>query len=139
MKYEFINHTADVAVRVYGKTLQELFVNAAEAFFSLVADIRPFKEKEHNVTLEGETIEDLLVNWLNELISLFFSDNFFPALCNVSISQSGKENKLSAILLGKNFTPTKENIKTEIKAATYHNLKIEKEAQGYKAEIIFDV
>ncbi|MDD5584456.1 MAG: archease [Candidatus Omnitrophica bacterium] len=138
-KYEFIDHTADAAVRVYGKTLEELFNNAAEALLSLLADIRPFKEKEHTVTLKGTTVEDLLVNWLNELTSLFFADKFFPAAYNVVIDQSGTEKKLSAILLGKNFMQTRENVKMEIKAATYHNLKIEKDSQGYHAEIIFDV
>jgi SHS2 domain-containing protein len=43
------------------------------------------------------------------------------------------------VLLGKHFVPSKENIKMEIKAATYHNLKIEKIPKGFKTEIIFDV
>lgn len=138
-KYEFIDHTADVCVRVYGATIEELFKNAADALFSLIADLRPFKENERTVTIEAETDEDLLIRWLNELISLFFACKFFPVSYNVKVNQNSGTKKLSAILLGKTFVPTKENVKMEIKAATYHDLKIEKNSQGFKAEIIFDV
>jgi SHS2 domain-containing protein len=89
--------------------------------------------------IEAETDEDLLVRWLNELISLFFACKFYPVSCNLKINQVSGNKKLSAVLLGKHFVPSKENIKMEIKAATYHNLKIEKIPKGFKTEIIFDV
>jgi len=71
--YEYIEHTADVAVRVYGNSLEELFRNAAQATFSLITDYTPSEDKERDIDLEGKTLEDLLVNWLNELISVFFA------------------------------------------------------------------
>jgi SHS2 domain-containing protein len=138
-RFELIEHTADVGVRVYGKNLEELFINAALALFSLlIGNLKP-GEKVKSISLEGQTLEDLVVGWLNELISLFFADKFLPFNFEVKIEAGNQPKKLEAKLVGIDFDPYSSKINMEIKAATYHNLKIEKNRKGYRVEIIFDV
>jgi len=79
------------------------------------------------------------VTWLNELISLFFAYKFLPADYSVAIEQKPGLNILKVRMLGENFDPYDNKIKMEIKAATYHDLKVEKTDEGYVAEVIFDV
>ena len=136
-KYEFIEHTADVGVRVYGKTLEELFINSAEALFHLITDYKPRKVHEREIFLEGHTLEDLLAYWLNELVSIFFTYRFIPKSYNIAINE--KKRKIWGKLIGDYLDPMVAKIKIEVKAATYHNLKIERIKTGFKVEIIFDV
>ncbi|MBN2120760.1 MAG: archease [Candidatus Omnitrophica bacterium] len=136
--YEIFEHTADLGVRVYGRDLQTLFKNAAVALFSLVVDSCPPQEKEITVKLEVKTLEDLLLNWLNELISVFFTYKFLPSGYNIHISKE-EPYILRATLKGAGYDPYSQKVNTEIKAATYHGLKIEEVPEGFKAEIIFDV
>ena len=136
--YEFIEHTADIGIRVYGKNLEELFLNSARAAFSIITNFIPAEEKTRHISLEAQTLEDLLVNWLNELISSFFAYKFLPNSYAVVITL-GSPNILKATVKGDEYDPYSRKVDAEIKAATYHNLKIEKTKEGYKAEIIFDV
>ncbi|UCG35544.1 MAG: archease [Candidatus Omnitrophota bacterium] len=137
--FEFIEHTADFGIRVYGKTLPELFVNSAQALFSIILDYKPQAEIQKTIELEEENLEDLFVDWMNELISQFFADKFLPAQYSVSIESKPELNILKADITGEGFNPYERKINKEIKAATYHNLKVEKTKEGYAAEVIFDV
>jgi SHS2 domain-containing protein len=138
-KYEFFEHTADVGVRVWAHNEEEFFVNCANALFKLMVNKKEKgKYREEEINLEAESLEELLVNWLNELISIFFACNFLPVEYKVKIEE--KPLRLYAQLKGEEFNPYQRKINTEIKAATYHNLKIEKDDKGIlKGEVIFDV
>ena len=135
--YEFFEHTADIGIKVRGQDLNQLFQNAALAMFDIIA-------RKHSVTKtsleiieikqEAEDLEELFVNWLNELLSLsatkelIFSDFKIQKLTvrNLQATVSGSPAK------GYELT-------TEIKAATYHGLKLEQSKSGWQAEVIFDV
>ena len=136
-KYQLLEHTADIYVRIYGKTLKELFRNAAAALFDIIAKKKHGKApkpKVLNMKLSAENPEELLISWLAELLSLSEAkDLIFNKFKIVSLTN----NKIEATVSGvkrENFL-----IKTEIKAATYHELKIDKVKNGYEAEVIFDV
>ena len=137
--FEFVEHTADFGIRVYGKTLPELFVNAAQALFSIILDYEPQGKIQKTIELEEENLENLFVDWMNELISQFFADRFLPAQYSVDVDSSQKLSTLKADILGEDFNPYERKIEKEIKAATYHSLKVEKTKDGYVAEVIFDV
>jgi len=138
-EYEFIEHTADIGIRVYGKSLEDLFKNAANALFDIILDYPSKQLKQKQITLGADTVEDLFVIWLNELISCFFADKFLPADYSIKIEDSSQRKQLRASLCGQDFDPYENKINTEVKAATYHNVKIEKSEKGYKVEVIFDV
>lgn len=139
-KFEIIEHTADLGIRVYGRTLEELFNNAAIGLFGFMTEHRPKRKIEEKIILEAEDYEELLVTWLNELISMFFTYKFLPSRYGIKITRDEPQEKvLEGTLLGEEFDPYSNKISQEIKAATYHNLKVEKIGKKWQAEIIFDV
>ncbi|HOX55159.1 MAG: archease [Candidatus Omnitrophica bacterium] len=136
--YELIEHTADIGVRVSGSDLKQIFVKAALAMFDIIAEpcksCDSIKLNKFDIKIEGQDREELLVNWLNELLSLFDAKEvLFKEFKIDTLSETG----LVAIIFG----CPRENckIKAEIKAATYHELKIEKIDNGFVAQVIFDV
>jgi SHS2 domain-containing protein len=139
-KYEMIEHTADIGVRVFGKTEQDLFKNAAAALFGLVA--RPIKQKPveiKKIQLECASLEELFIRWLNELISIFFAYKFFPSEYNITLKEERAGYALRASLRGISFESMRNVLAMEIKAATYHGLRIQSDTKGFTAEVIFDV
>jgi SHS2 domain-containing protein len=136
-KYTLIDHTADIGIDVLGNSLQELFANAAYALFDIITDISKVERKtEYQVTVTGIDREQLLVNWLSELLYMHDVKNLlFQDFCITNI----RENQLSASVWGEVFREDKHVIKTEIKAVTYHALSVFQENKQWKARVIFDL
>ena len=135
--YTLIEHTADIGIRTKGDSLKELFQNTALAMFDIIAGIPTKKSKRKGkITIKekADNIEELFINWLNELLSLsavkelIFTDFIIEKL---------DEHSIKSICIGEGIKNFKVN--TEIKAATYHELKLERKESGWLAEIIFDV
>ncbi|MDD5596217.1 MAG: archease [Candidatus Omnitrophica bacterium] len=135
--YEIIEHTADIGIRITGRNLKDLFKNAGLAIFELSSEKISTQEKNHkeiSIQQKADNLEELFLNWLNELLSLsaargvIFESFKFKQL---------DEKNLQAVGIGSRITNYKVN--TEIKAATYHQLKITKKRQGWQAEVILDV
>jgi SHS2 domain-containing protein len=136
-KFEFFDHTGDQGIRVFGKTLPDLFRHAAEALFHVITDPKTIRSKEsRTITLEGHDVEELLINWLNEFIYLFetqgllFSDFDFLSL---------DAQALEATVRGEPYDESRHPIETTVKSATHHQLKILKEKGIWKAQIILDL
>jgi len=135
--YELIEHTADVGIKIFGKDEKELFLNAAYAFFDLITDINVVEPRvSHSVALEGETLEELFFNWLDELLFLFDAKGFVG--CEFEIEKWGPK-RIQAKIKGETFNPDKHPLETAIKAVTYHNLKIHQKDNHWEAEVIFDI
>jgi SHS2 domain-containing protein len=135
--FEVIDHTADVGIIVYGTDVKELFANAALALFSLITEPESIQEKSHlNLRVSSDERDSLLVEWLNELIYFFDAKHI---LFNRFDIQTLTQNELKATCYGADFDPMKHKIKIGIKAATYHMLRLDKNNDGYKAQIILDI
>lgn len=136
-RYEQFSHTADIGVRVFGKDLKELFENAAFAMFDLIADLENISgDLFETFYLEAQTNEELLVTWLDELLYAFYTKEIIFFRFNVG-ELSG--HRLKATAYGRPVGANRNRLKTEIKAATYSDLKIKKVPAGFEVEIIFDV
>ena len=136
-RYEQFPHTADIGIRVFGKDLKELFANAAFALFDTLADLEGLKPAiEESVKVEGDSSEGLLVAWLDELLYLFYTKEIIFSEFRI---EELSDKKLTATAFGKSVSSNRNRLKTEIKAATYSGLKIDKSGSGYKVEIILDV
>ena len=136
-RYEQFSHTADIGVRVFGKTLKELFENAAFAMFDILADLEGLKgEIVQDFELTAPNHEELLISWLDELLYNFYTKNIIFYKFEV-MELSGDVIKAKAF--GRPVSDNKNRLKTEIKAATYYNLKIIKKDDYYEVDIIFDV
>ncbi len=135
--FEIIDHVADVGIVAYGTDVEELFSNAALALFSLITEPASVEEKLHlDLEVSSEGRDRLLVEWLNELIYLFDVKHI---LLNRFDIKRLTHNELKATCYGEGFDPMKHKIKIGVKAATYHMLKLDKNGDGCKAQIILDI
>ena len=138
--YELIEHTADIGIRVKAKNLKELFKNTALSIFEIMAEkkssIDGDKLEVEKITInqKAQDLEELFINWLNELLSLSSAKGLI--FSDFKIKKLDKNN-LEAEAKGIDIKNYKVN--TEIKAATYHELKIEDKGDFWQAEVIFDV
>ena len=136
-KYQTFEHTADLGIRVFGRTEKELFANAAYALFDLMADLKKVRETESlAVRLEAADREDLLVRWLSELLSLAAARGFL--FKNFSFAHLDSTS-LQAVAHGENIDPARHKMKMEIKAVTYHQVEVKKREGRWEGKIIFDV
>jgi SHS2 domain-containing protein len=134
--YEILEHTADISIRVKGTDLKELFKNAAAAVFDIIAERRTREGTKVRlaVSQEADNLDELFVNWLNELLSLSaVKDLIFTEFKIDSLD----EHSLKAAVFGEKMNHFRMN--TEIKAATYHELKLEKNDPGWQATLVLDV
>ncbi|MHB8859526.1 MAG: archease [Thermoleophilia bacterium] len=132
-----MEHTADIGVRAFGSSEKEVFQNAAAGMFSLIVDPGLVRDVEgFSVKAEAENHEGLLVAWLNEL--LYLQDSRDRLLKRFEIGRLG-ETTLEAKVFGEPVDPGRHKLMCDIKAATYHMLKLEHSSGGWTAEVIFDV
>jgi SHS2 domain-containing protein len=134
--FEVIEHTADVGIVAHGRTLAEVFANAAAgmmAFLIAPDAVRPTETRR--ITVEADDREGLLVAWLNELLVLLNGDGFVPGVFRV---ERLTDRRLEADVLGEPVAPERHRFQLDVKAATYHQLEIRRNEQWH-ARVIFDV
>jgi SHS2 domain-containing protein len=135
--YEVFEHTADIGLHAYGRTLPELFANAAAGMESLMVAPEQVEAKvSREISVEGHDPVALLVSWLNELIFLF--DTEYLLLCQFEITNFS-DTHLRAVVSGEAYDPARHDLSSAIKAVTWHEAYVRSEAEGYKARIIFDI
>ena len=135
-KIEQIDISGDVGLRIWGKSLDELFKNASTGMFNLVTDTEKIKETEQKeVSLEADNHANLLVQWLNELVFLYDTYGLIGKVFRISI----QGNMLKATISGGIFDPETNESGLLIKAATYHGLSIKKVDSHWEATVIFDI
>jgi SHS2 domain-containing protein len=135
-RWKFLEHTADVRLEVYGATMEELFVNAAIGFTSLLAcDAHIVAAAEFEVDLEAAEPEELLINWLRELLYQHETSGFVLSEAHLFIMSP---RRLKARLVGGTRSPDDER-DMEVKGVTYHGISLEKTDFGYSARVVFDI
>ena len=134
--FEILNHTADVGIVAYGANMKEAFVNAARGLFSLITELDDIEEVVYrDIELSAPDQESLLVEWLNELIYLFDAENIVFKRFDISqLSQT----QLKARSYGHEVDSSRHKLKTGVKAATYHMLKVETN-NGSRVQVLFDI
>jgi len=141
-EFKIIDHTADIGIVAYGKTKREVFINTAKGMFEIIAgENRNLKEKENfydKIKLEAESLEDLLIAWLNEL--LYISEVKLVILNKFKIKEL-LDYQIKAEVGGMKINHLSIRIKKEIKAVTYHCLEIKKDEESglWRAQVIFDI
>ncbi len=134
-QYELVEHTADVGVKAYGKTVAEAFEHAAEGMFDIITDestIDPVGQ--YDMVLEAPDLEQLLVDWLSHLLFLNGSQELVFGKFLVTLSG----NQLSASVFGEKYDTTKHRMGAEIKAVTYHMLQVHEKTPIF-VQVLFDI
>ncbi|MBI2251916.1 MAG: archease [Armatimonadetes bacterium] len=133
-RFSFLNHAADLGIIVYGKDKKEIFYNAALGLLNLLYPLIKFTPKiNYQFNFEGNSDEDLLISFLNKILYILEVEKIILFKFKFKFKNS---DSLFVDARGDKIDSFK--IKRDIKAATYHNLKIEK-GKIWKTKIIFDV
>lgn len=137
--FEVFEHTADVGLRVRAESFERLFVEAARGLFSLVVEnpeaIQPLESV--GIELEAEDFEGLFVDWLRELIFRFEVGHLL--FCEFDVQLSADRRRLQAVCRGEPADWNRHLPDNELKAVTYHGLRVEQTERGWEAEVIFDI
>ena len=134
-RFELIEHTADVGLVAYGRTLAEAFANAGYGMFSIIAELKTVKEVEsRRLEISEDDLEALLFEWLNSLIYFFDVEMILFKRFDI-IDLEG--SRLTAVCYGEKYDPSRHHLKTGVKSATYHMLKVDREKN--QVQVIFDI
>jgi SHS2 domain-containing protein len=135
--YELFEHTADLGLRVRAGDLDTLFAEAAACLFSAVLEdigsVRP--EQKVTVELTGTDREFLLFDWLRDLLLRFDADHMVFGKFEVRVRPDG----LTGTARGEPLDPARHLLAHEVKAVTYHELKVARDGDGWLAEVIVDI
>jgi SHS2 domain-containing protein len=135
MKFKFLEHTADIKFQAFGKNLNEAFENSALATFNAMYPEKIAAKIKKSIKVKGKDIESLLYNFLEELIVLLDSKNFFLSNCNVKINKEKLE--LKAELVGDNAK--NYSIGLDVKAITYNEMFVKKGKEMWVCQVVIDV
>ena len=136
-KYRTFSHTADLGLEIFGKDESEIFAHAGIALFSVLTEIKKIRSRRSwDIQAEGHDWEDLLVNYLSEILYRFDTEQML--LGQIVIL------KLSPKLVvargrGEILDPSRHPVKTGIKAVTHHQVSIKPAATGFAARVILDI
>ena len=133
LRYEEVEHTADLALRIYGRDERELLLNAAHALKEQLCGPQEVELRlQRRVELKAPSPEELLVDWLNELIYLHEVAGEVYGQCEIALPAPGwLVAKLGGDRVGR--------VRKWVKAATFHELEIRKGEDGLEALVVFDV
>jgi SHS2 domain-containing protein len=135
--YEFFEHTADLGLRVRAADLDTLFAEAAEALFAAIVEdpaaVRPLQRVE--VSLSGADREYLLFDWLKALLYRFDAEHLVFRRFAVHVSAGG----LKSTAEGEPLDRARHELAHEVKAITYHGLRVQQDEGGWLAEVIVDI
>ena len=139
-KFKYLDHTADLEFISYGKTLNEVFANSAEAFFTAVLALNSVEiRKGKKIKLSARDLETLMHDWLNELLFLFEVEFLVFREFKVEIEKLNENYELYAECSGEELDLKRHTIDAEIKAVTYHNLSVEERNGLWEARVLCDV
>ncbi|ASJ16461.1 archease [Thermococcus chitonophagus] len=139
--WEHYEHTADIGIRGYGDSLEEAFEAVAIALFDVIVDVNKVEKKEvREIEVEGDDLESLLYNFLEELLVIHDIEGLVFRDFEVKIERVNGKYRLKAKAYGEKFDPEKHEPKEEVKAITYHDMKIEQLPDGrWMAQLVPDI
>lgn len=133
--FSIIEHTADIGINIRGTSLEKLFRNAIFGLIDLVTENIPSGKEIKSINITAPDNESLLIDFLNELLYLINVKEWIPNDIK-DLKLAG--NNLNAAITGEKYD-SNHPIKTEIKAATYHNIKINNNVDIWETTVFFDV
>ena len=134
--HRIIARQSELAVRVVGKSQIDLFVNAAFALFDVITDSEIEAKERMDLEVEGSDRDDLLVNWLRELLYLYQGSAY---LLKEFTSREMKETLMKAQVSGEKLDPDRHEIKQEIVAVAFHQSHMQKTGDQWIAQVVFEV
>ncbi|MEK6906664.1 MAG: archease [Nanoarchaeota archaeon] len=134
-KYEFLEHTADIKFRAFGKILEEIFNNSALALNDIIKGKIKIKSKiEKSFIIKGEDNMELLYNLLEEILYLLDAEDFLMSKIKIKLVN---KNKLDVKISGDKASNYK--FTNNVKAVTYNEMFVKKDKNKWIAQVVLDV
>lgn len=135
--FRILEHPSDVGLEVWGPDLVEVFRQAAQGLISIIIDpVSVGNRDRRTLTIEGSDSENLLVRWLSEILYIYDGEGFLVS--DVEITRM-HECSLEATLKGERVDARGRQFRTDVKAVTYHQLKIELANNVWTARVFLDI
>ena len=136
-KYRTVNRSSDLAVKIFGASQAELFANSGFALFDLLTPIDKVEVKEHmTLEVEGADRDDLMVNWMRELLYLYQGSGY---LLKEFVVQEVKDNYIRGEVSGEKFDPDRHDIQREIRAVVSQQSRMEKTGNQWTAQVVLEL
>jgi SHS2 domain-containing protein len=136
-KYRLTTRQSELAVRVVGNSQADLFANAAFALFDVLTDVDKIQIQDRlPLEVEGADRDDLLVNWLRELLYLYQGSGY---VLKEFTMREVKDTAIKAEVCGEKIDPDRHEIKQEIAAVAYHQSRMAQTGNQWNAQFIFEV
>ncbi len=149
MPFEFIDHTADAAMRLRAPDSTGLLEAATAGLLSLYTGSNRSHGRQaatadeamsrHSLRLDASDGEGLIVTYLNELIYLFDTQGLLTVAIDIDQLKLAEPALLVASITCRRWDPGHEILATEVKAATYHDIAIKRDAEGLSVDVVFDL
>jgi SHS2 domain-containing protein len=134
--YRLTTRQSELAVKVVGNSQAELFANSAFALFDVMTDVEKIEIKEQlPLEVEGMDRDDLLVNWMRELLYLYQGSGYMLKEFRI---QDVKDTVVKAQVCGENIDPDRHEIRKEIGAVAYNQGRMQKTGNQWTAQLIFE-
>ena len=135
--YRITTHQNELAVRIVGNSQADLFANSGFALFDVMSDINKIEAAERlSLEIEGSDRDDLMVNWIRELLYLYQGSGYL--LKEFKISEV-KDTLVKAEVAGEKIDPDRHEIKQEIATVAFHKSRMQKTGNQWIAQVIFEV
>lgn len=136
-RYRTFNRSSDLAVKIFGKTQAELFANSAFALFDIMTDVKTIDLHDHlPLEVEGADRDDLMVNWMRELLYLYQGSGYLLKEFQV---HEVKDNYIRGEVRGEKFDPDRHEIQREIRAVVAHHGRMEKTGDQWTAQVVLEL
>lgn len=140
MPYRFFEHTADLGVEIEASSFEGLLAEGLRALTDSITEVDEVRlDLELSVDLASRSREDLLVDWLNEVVFLFDTQAVLLGQADLEVESQADGWHLRGAARGESYDPDRHRIKTLVKAVTYHQLEIRASRAGWTARVIFDI
>jgi len=135
--FEILEHPSDLGIESHGKTIEEMYCNAAHGLMFVIAGSSIIDSRgERIINISAINLENLLVRWLSEILFFYDAEKFLTADVKFGMLN---DTFLKARIIGEPFDASKHKLKLDIKAITYHQLKIEKLNEIWTARVFVDI
>jgi len=129
----------DAVIEANGRTLEEAFENAARGLNDTMIDIKTVRpNKEIKITASGHDLHSLLFEWLDKVMLLLVADGIVTSEFSVNIKQKGGYS-LEGVAKGERLDLDRHRYKVEIKAVTYHEMKVAQEKGNATVRFLLDL
>jgi SHS2 domain-containing protein len=131
--FEEIDHTADLSIKIWGESIESLFLAALNGLYHIAGvafEDKPKPGIQHH-HFEESDLESLLVSFLSELNYRMQFEYQYIKIINFEIEQFSMNIHFQIFQV--------VEFQKEIKAVTFHNLEIVRTEHGYSAIVVFDV